>query len=189
MTQLTVITPPAEAPLSLDTVKAFLRIGHEGEDAIVADLVQAARERLERVAGLALVLQTVRVCWREWPTDMTGRGAKLPIEPVQQMEAVRFVDADGVVTDETNAFQVICDRLCLRPWTPLPSPPEGGQIEIELQVGFGTAEDVPDDLREALLRLIGAMYRSRARGAHASSRVGLPRDVQAILDARKEVRL
>jgi uncharacterized phiE125 gp8 family phage protein len=175
--------------LSLDTVKAFLRIGHDGEDTLVADLVQAARERLERVAGLALVLQTVKVCWTEWPKGLTGRGTRLPIEPVQQLGAVRLVDADDTFTDQIDAFQIICDRLCLRPWHSLPCLPEGGQIEMELQVGFGTAEQVPDDLREALLHLIGAMYQSRAQGAHASSRIGLPSDVQAILDARKEVRL
>lgn len=189
MTQLTVITPPAEAPLSLDTVKAFLRVGHHGQDTLLGNLVQAARERLEQVAGLALVLQTVQLCWAEWPTEMTGRGARLPIGPVKQVDAVRLVDADGVVNDHTDAFQIICDRFCLRPWTPLPCIPARGQIEIELQVGFGAADDVPDDLREALLHLIGAMYQSHMVGASSSSQVGLPREVHAILDARKEVRL
>lgn len=186
MTQLTVISPPAEAPLSLDAVKAFLRIGHDGEDALVEEMLQAARERLEQVAGLALVLQTVQLCWREWPADLTGRGARLPIGPVQQVEAVRLVDEAGSPDDQTSAFELICDRLCLKPWTLLPALPTGGRVEIELQVGFGAADDVPEDLREALLRLIGAMYRARTDGAAS---VGLPRQVQAILDARKQVRL
>ena len=39
---LTVISPPGEAALSLAQAKAFLLVGHEGEDVLVADLVAAA---------------------------------------------------------------------------------------------------------------------------------------------------
>ncbi|MEM9572108.1 MAG: head-tail connector protein [Pseudomonadota bacterium] len=190
MTQLTVIEPAAEAPLSLDTVKAFLRIGHDGEDALIADLLEAARERLEQVAGLALVVQTVRVCRTEWPSGLHGRGARLPMAPVQQLDAVRVVDADGAAVEQTEFFSLNCGRLALRPWTVLPMLAIGAHIEIDLQVGFGAATDVPDDLREALLHLIGDMYRSRTPSGHAGpAELGLPQQVQAILDARKQVRL
>lgn len=190
MTQLTVIAPAAEAPLSLDTVKAFLRIGHDGEDALIADLLQAARVRLEQVAGLALVLQTVQICWAEWPAGLCGRGASLPIGPVQQLDAVRVVAADGAAVAQTEYFSLNCGRLALRPWTVLPVLETGAHIEIELQVGYGAAADVPDDLREALLHLIGDMYHSRIPSGHsARADLGLPHQVQAILDARKQVRL
>ncbi|MEO1189819.1 MAG: head-tail connector protein [Pseudomonadota bacterium] len=190
MTHLTVITPPAEAPLSLDAVKAFLRIGHDAEDALIESLIQSARERLERVAGLALVVQHVQIVWRKWPPGIRGRGARLPVAPIRQLDAVRVVDASGAGTDYTTQFQLACDRLCLRPWSRLPDIASGDRIEIDLEVGFGAASDVPDDLCEALLRLIGAMYTTRVPGAFTFDHVsGLPREVQAILDARKEVRL
>ena len=115
---------------------------------------------------------------------------RLPIGPVQLVEAVRLVDEAGGSDDQTGAFQLICDRLCVKPWTALGAVPTGGRVEIELQVGFGTADEVPEDLREALLHLIGAMYRSRTQGAASgAAAIGLPRQVQAILDARKQVRL
>ncbi|MEM7330318.1 MAG: phage head-tail connector protein [Pseudomonadota bacterium] len=190
MTERTVITPPAEAPLTLDAVKAFLRIGHDGEDDLLADLLQSARDRLEQAAGLALVVQTVRVVWTDWPAEIRGRGARLPIAPVRQLDAVRVADADTAATDCSGQFQLVCGRVHLRPWHTLPSLPMGGTIEIDVQVGFGVAIDVPDDLREALLRLIGALYSARVADHFAPSKTeGLPRDVQAILDARKEVRL
>ncbi|MEM7459233.1 MAG: head-tail connector protein [Pseudomonadota bacterium] len=190
MTDLTVMTPPAEAPLSLDAVKAFLRIGHDDEDALLESLLQAARERLERVAGLALVQQTVQIVWSKWPAGIRGRGARLPIAPIRQLDAVRVTDASGTSTDYSSDFQLACGRVCLRPWSRLPGVPASGRIEIEVQAGFGLAADIPDDLREALLRLIGAMYSARVPDTFAFEQGGgLPREVQAILNARKEVRL
>ena len=58
MTQLTVMAPPDEPAVSLASAKAYLRIGHSGEDDLVLDLVDAATKRLEQIAGLALVRQT-----------------------------------------------------------------------------------------------------------------------------------
>lgn len=190
MTKLMVMTPPAEAPLSLDAIKAFLRIGHDAEDALLADLMQSALTRLEQVAGLALVVRSVRVTWAEWPNEVRGAGRRLPIAPVQQLDRVRLVDASEAETDHSDAFQLVCGRLCLRPWSRLPTLVAGARIEIDVTAGFGAATDVPEDLQGALLRLIAAMYSARVPNAFAFDHQGaLPREVQAILDARKEVRL
>lgn len=189
MTQLTVLSPPAEAPVSLEAVKAFLRIGDARDDDLISNLLQSARERLEHVAGLALVTQTLRVTWRSWPAAIQGRGARLPIGPARQLDGVRLVDAEARATDYSDHFQLACGRICLRPWSRLPRVPTGGQIEIDLQAGFGSASQVPEDLREALLHLIGAVYSAHARGNFDLTTDALPAAVQAILDARKEVRL
>ncbi len=190
MTKLTVISPAAEAPLSLDAAKAFLRVGDAAEDSFIADLLQSACKRLEQVAGLALVTQTVRLTWTGWPSSLQGRGARLPIAPVRDVLSVTVTDADGAATLYGDRFQLLCGRLCLRPWSMLPPAPSGGRIEIDLEVGFGAATDLPGDLREALLHLIAAMYAARTPEAfELSIRGGLPDSVQAILNARKEVRL
>lgn len=190
MSILTVISPAAEAPLSLESVKAFLRVGDTAEDSFISALCQSARERLEQVAGLALVTQTVRVTWSEWPTSVHRRGARLPISPVRDLLSVTVTDADGSASLYGDRFQLLCGRICLRPWSMLPPVPIGARIEIDLEAGFGVATDVPEDLREALLHLIAAMYAARTPEAFdLSIRGGLPDSVRAILNARKEVRL
>lgn len=190
MTNLTVITPPAEEPVSLTSAKTFLRIGHDGEDDLVSQLIQAARERIEQAAGLALVSQQIRVDWTSWPATLTGRGVPLPRRPVISLASVTLIDADGGWSSETDRFQLACGRLILRPWSLAPGIAAGGRAEVTFDAGFGTADEVPGDLKEACLRLVAALYALRTPGAFERSSAGpLPDEVQTILNARREVRL
>ena len=77
MTQLTVIVPPDKPAVSLASAKDFLRIGHAGEDDLIAQMIEAATKRLEQIAGLALVRQTLQLTWFRWPEAMAGRGSRL----------------------------------------------------------------------------------------------------------------
>lgn len=78
---LTVITPPNGEALSLDAAKDYLRIGTDGEDALVKALIAAARARLSDVAGpgivrrlepgpveQALTMRTGAACLGAWRT-------------------------------------------------------------------------------------------------------------------------
>lgn len=42
------------APVSLTEAKLFLRVEHEAEDGLITTLIEAARARVERAAGLSL---------------------------------------------------------------------------------------------------------------------------------------
>ena len=190
MTQLTVMVPPDEPAVSLASAKAYLRIGHSGEDDLVLDLVDAATKRLEQIAGLALVRQTLQLTWLHWPQAISGRGARLPVSPIRSLVSVDVHDADRAEKDVSERFQIDCGRLRLRPWSMLPGLTSGERVVVRFEAGFGAAEEVPDDLQEAVLRLVGAIYRARpGDGSIATSDIGVPAEVQAILNARKEVRL
>jgi len=190
MTKLTVITPPAEAPVTLAAAKDFLRIGHDGEDALVLRLIESAQARIEQAAGLALIVQTLRLDWPAWPATLAGRGVLLPRRPARALVSVVCVSATGDPADQTDRFRLDCGRLGLRPWSRPPAIENGGRVEVTYQAGYGAASDVPEDLQEALLRLAGSLYSARAPGAFDLSAGGaLPEEVRAILQARREVRL
>ncbi len=190
MTDLTVLIPPAGEPVSLSQVKAFLRLGHSGEDGLVADLIASARARLEQEAGLALVTRTLQRVWTCWPVGIARRGVKLNPGPVTALNAVRVIDEAGVVTDHIGRFRLQAGRICLRPWSMVPAVSEGGHVEVEFQAGFSVPGAVPEDLQLAVKRLIVQAYARRGgEPFSAASSDALPEDVQAILDTHREVRL
>jgi uncharacterized phiE125 gp8 family phage protein len=189
MSKLTVITPPGEPAVSLEAAKDYLRVGHTGEDELIEGIIQAAIARLEQNAGLALVRQTVQLIWHQWPSEMAGRGVRLPVSPIIGLSSVTILSDDNVETDVTERFRIACGRLCLKPWSMLARLNSGDRVKLEFEAGFGAASEVPDDLQEAVLRLALGAYRGRQTGSAAAQKNGLPPEVQSILDARRQVRL
>ena len=135
MTELTVLTPPEGPAVSLDEVKAYLRIGHEGEDSFLEQLIERATDRLEQASGLALMSQTLRVCWQAWPEGIEGRGAYLPVGPVRQLDSVLVCQPEQDPVNVTANFWLNCGRLSLRAWSQKPP------LSPNQTVSPGTATD------------------------------------------------
>lgn len=189
MTSLTVISPPAEPAVPLSQVKAFLRIGHEGEDTLVTGLIEAATQRVETAGDLALVTRSLRLTLPRWPQRLVLQGLRLSPVPVQSLQAVRVFDEAGASTDLTDRFELIEHRLCLRPWQTVAAVPSGGRIEIEYIAGFGEQAAIPADLVQAVMRLCAMAY-SQGRGdGQTALRQDLPDDVESILKSYRRVRL
>lgn len=179
---LTVMTPPAGEALSLDAAKAYLRIGHDGEDALVTSLIASARARLEAASGLALVERTVKRSFDRWPAGVTQTDARLLPGPASALVSVETVDSEEAAQLYTARFALSGGRLRLKPFVALPGIAPGGRADVTFVTGYGAAADVPEDLVLALKRLVLAGYRREAGEA-------LPEEVEAILAARREVRL
>ena len=174
---LTVITPPSEEALPLAAAKAFLRVGHDGEDTLIADLIAGAGARLEEASGLALVTRTLRRTFHAWPSALYRRGIALRPGPVTALTAVRLVDAEDEATDITAHFAQAGSRLCLKPGSTAPMLAGGSRAEVEFTAGFGAAADIPDDLVHALKLILLDAYRRNGEA-------GLPDEAPASAGGR-----
>lgn len=184
----TVIVPPDGEPVSLSAVKDYLRIGHEGEDALVTSLIGSARARLEAELGVALVTRTVRLELETWPGTLMRRGLRLEPGPVRGLLDVVSVAADGARESVISRFHLSGGRLCLRPWSFVPAIEAGGHVEVTFETGYGAVDALPDDLVLGVKMLAAQGYYLRD-GGRESDEDALPADIDELLAPYRGVRL
>ncbi|WDR06402.1 head-tail connector protein [Devosia rhodophyticola] len=180
---------PAGEPISLAQAKAFLRVDDEAEDGLITTLITAARLHIEGVTGKALMAQTWRVGLDCWPAD---RVVKLPVAPLISITAITAYDSDGEPhTIAAAQFFAEPNRLLLPIMVVgMPTLRERGGIEIDYVAGFGSdAEDVPVDLTQAMLSLVGYWFEHRDAVIVAGSGAVVPTGFDRLIAPHKRVRL
>jgi uncharacterized phiE125 gp8 family phage protein len=183
---LILLGEPEEEPLSLADAKLFLRIDHTADDALIADLIRAARKHVETVTGKRLVTQSWRLVLDQWPE---GGVLKLPIAPVRAIEAARLRAADGsetAIDTESWLLDASTSRLRISERPPVLRPFAG--IEIDLEVGYGAATDVPPGFVQAIRLLVAHWYEHRAN-ASAEGTDALPLAVAALIAPERSLRV
>jgi uncharacterized phiE125 gp8 family phage protein len=180
---------PAEEPVSLVEAKAFLRVDDGAEDGLIATLIAAARMHVEGITARALLAQSWRVVLDRWPEDGVVR---LPVGPFMAVTEITAYDESGVGHDVPLAqFMSAPDRLLL-PTTVsgMPALRERQGIEIDYVAGFGTEpEEVPVDIRQALLVLVGHWFEHRDAVIVAGSGAVVPTGFDRLVAGYKRVRL
>jgi uncharacterized phiE125 gp8 family phage protein len=180
---------PAEEPVSLAEAKAFLKVDDTAEDGLITTLIGAARLHVEGVTGKALLAQSWRIVLDDWPE---GGAVKLPVSPLIAVTAITAVDDHGGSHDIALAqFLSEPDRLIVpRVVTGMPVLQERQGLEIDYVAGFGTEpEDVPADLRQALLGLVAHWFEHRDAVIVAGSGVVIPSGFDRAVARYKRVRL
>lgn len=175
--------PPLE-PVTVGEAKAHLRVDGSAEDALINSLILTSRLHIEAALGLALITQGWTLVIDQWPKQVS---VALPIRPVQTIDAVRVLDADGAPTDIPPSHYVL-DGKGLPPRLVRTSPiwpaseRAAAGIEIDFTAGFGAlAADVPAPIRQALLMLIAHWYEHRDPIEIGSVEANIPASVSELL--------
>jgi uncharacterized phiE125 gp8 family phage protein len=158
----TLITAPAEEPITLAETRVHLRVEHDADDLLISGLITAARQAAESRTGRALVSQEWRATCECWPLELT-----LSPSPLISVEAVTYLDADGVrQTLAPSSYQVVTDTMqgyiCPAYGATWPTTRiEPGSIRIDYTAGYGNASAVPQSIKVWMLMLIGTWYAQR----------------------------
>lgn len=160
---LILITPPDAEPLTLAELKAFLKVDAGDEDGLIHSVAAAARAHLEAMTGRVFVTQGWRIRRDTWPP--TGRLA-LPLGPVRSLDAVTVTTAAGDTAVPLDRFRLdgtaVPPRLAWRVGeVPQPAPPLAG-IALDVTAGFGTPEEVPAPLLQAIRLLTAYWFENRS---------------------------
>lgn len=168
---LTRIEAPAEWPISLEEVKAFLRVDHDDDDTDITRFVGTAIANLDGRDGIlsrCLVTQT----WR-MTVDRFYREIELPLPPCQSVSEIIYLDPSGVEqTLSPSDYRVYGiggdDYARIRAATAWPSTqcvPDA--ISIEFVAGYPMSDgspavsQVPSPILDAMLQHVALLYENR----------------------------
>jgi uncharacterized phiE125 gp8 family phage protein len=144
--RVVVVTEPDGEPVTLDEARAHLRLVPTTEDEQVSRLIKAARQRVEKDTGRALLTQTLDVYY-----DMPPCGTDdlwVPMPELQSVTSVTYYNQSNVSATFSSASYLV------------DTAGEPGRIALNL--GYGTEpDDVPQPIRQAMLTLIGVMFEHR----------------------------
>lgn len=180
------LTDPAVEPVTLDQMKAHLRLTTTDEDAILADFVQAARIHIEHSTRRALISQQWRVFLDAWPVS---RIVRLPVSPVISIDQVTLYDFDGTPsTLQPEEYRLDRsarpERLRINVGAGLPAS-QMMAAEIDFTAGYGLTPDiVPQDCRQAI-RLLAAHWFERREASSEQAMMSLPHGLDRLLSTAR----
>lgn len=189
---LELLSGPAGEPVALADARLHLRVDTTDDDSFISSLITTSRLQVEAALGLGLMTQIWLLQADCWPLNGL---VELPLRPVQSVDEIRVLDADGnatVLDSISYAVDLNSDRPRIASRTgywPIPGARLNG-IEIEFSVGFGAESSaVPDDIRQALLLLIAHWYEHRGLEPGDTNPTSIPNAISSLLTPYKAVRL
>lgn len=163
------LVPPAAEPVSLDEARAWLRLGHDGDDTALIPAIAGARATVEARTGRALMVRTVREAFAAARTAGAGPILLTPaLQPVTALVAVTVKGPAGASSPAPAGLVTIEDgRLRLS------GPTDGLTVDyVAGSAASPAAVAAPD--RIAVLEELAALMARRETGATAPSPLGQP---------------
>ena len=163
----------------MSDAKKHLRVYHNDDDAEIEAFIYAATAMIEGPTGIGIALspQTWRLSLDYFPCEIV-----VPLGPVTSIVSVSFKDAAGA-DQPVSGLRYDVDAQPLKIWpardTSWPEVYcEPGAVKVTFECGY---EELPADLRAAVLLLVGHLYENREAVADVKM-AELPMGVATILE-------
>lgn len=185
------LVPPDVEPVDLALTKQHIRVDIDDDDDLIEFFITGARRFCEQYCNRSFITQTKGV-WYDWPEIDYCYIKSLPVGPVQSVESVATYDEDGTSTPVDSSYYYMAgNRVIFKSDFDYPSDLRfANSILFRVVVGYGDdPEDVPFDIRQAILKLVGHMYQNREAiydSVNGTWTKDVPFDVTALLQAYRE---
>lgn len=166
LTKTELIEGPAELPVTNDELRINLWeiYPEKTTEAYLTMLIKAATNHVETITWRKLVAQKWRLYLDAWPAG----GILLPFGSVRSIELVKWLDADGVDHELVDGNEYLPAVFGPEPMVlpvagrwPFGELFDADSIRVEFTAGFGTADQVPEEIRQAICMLAAHWYATR----------------------------
>ena len=179
------IAPVPTSALPMAALRDQLRLGTGfADDALMDPLLEAALRaalaKAEARCGRAILARVF-----EWMLPGWQLPAVLPLANVTGVTAVDVVGPDGAAEAVDAArWTLIHDESFPELVGTLPAVPTGGHVRVRFEAGFGAWEDVPPEVRLAVLQLSTRFYEDRG-----ADEAGIPPAIAGLLAPWRRMRM
>lgn len=188
--RLTRITAPPEKPLTLDEARAHLRVETTLEDDLILRLIDTATSMVDGPHGIGIAM--VDQQW-ELKLDYFPPVIRIPLHPVRTVDAIEYVDDAG--STQTLAASRYQSDTNSNPARIMPAYNElwptirwqFNAVTVRFTAGYApdgqdNRANIPQDLRSAMLLLVGHLYNNREAVVLNATATELPLAVDHILN-------
>jgi len=174
--------------VSLDEMKNQLRVDFDDDDRLIAGLMRAATEWAEEFQRRFYISRPAYMYMDRFD------GAIRPVySPLVSVGSIKYVDENGtlqLLADTDYRVDTGTEPGIIEPAWTLSWPATRditNAVIIEYTAGYGGADDVPDDIKSAVMMMVCHLYENRS--AVAGKKVAVPKGVKEMLRKRKLVSL
>lgn len=202
---LRIVTQPIGEQITLQEAKLHCRVDSypdltnqtaNAEDALITELIVAAREWCENDTGRALVPQTFEFTTNAWPTQTWSGGSTslgLPMSPISSVTSVTYLDSAGapvVLSPTLYTLDNWSEPSWLYPavdttWPTVYGAPNA--ITIRYLAGYtlpnGSPADMPlpKSIKSAMLLIVAHLFENREQSTELKL-MNLPLAAESLLD-------
>lgn len=190
---LDLVTPPAEEPVSVDDLKQNHGITISDDDEMLQDLIEDAREYVERSVwgGVALLTQTWDLTLPRFPCG--AESLPLPRPPLQSLTHVKYFDGNNQLTTLYESTGTTSSLIVTTPhrapgtltpavstqWPATICRPDA--VQIRFVAGYASAAACPKLFRRAINMLVGHWYLNREATIVGGEAKEVPHAVEALI--------
>ena len=182
---LTLITAPAEEPITTAEAKAHLRVDISDDNTLIDSLITSARLYVQTDTRRALVTQTWELVLDEFPSD---NFIELPLPPLASVTSIKYTDyEDTETTFSSDDYYVDTDSVVgkvvlgyNKTW-PSDILKTVGAVKIRYVTGYGDADDVPAAIKQVILFMVAHWYETREPVVVGTIAANIPITASAIL--------
>jgi len=166
-------TGTTDLPVTIARAKEHLRVTHDNDDAYILDLIKAATDLAELFQQRTYIQRQRTHKLAQFPCEGNGHwignsmAIVLPYPPLIGVGSIQYVDENGAVQTLAPAkYQV---DTYAEPGKVVPAYEESwpatrdvpNAVTVIYTAGYGTADDAPTEVKQAILLIVGHFYENR----------------------------